>query len=101
MYFNGQIDNLQVNVLDFSTATLTHKDLDLPVMRFDKNSLQKTVQALPMPVTVYDDSAASWLKDATMTEDQLKTASPSASQPMMPAPPKSCSITPSPSMTTW
>ncbi len=72
VYFNGLIDNLQVDVLDFSKATLTRKDLDLPVLRFDKNSLQKTVQPLPMPVTVYDDSAASWLKDASMTEDQLK-----------------------------
>ncbi|KAF2409833.1 hypothetical protein SAMN04490179_1626 [Pseudomonas antarctica] len=72
VYFNGLIENLQVNVLDFSKATLTRKDLDLPVMRFDKNSLQNTVQALPMPVTVYDDSAASWLKDASMTEEQLK-----------------------------
>ena len=74
VYFNGEIDNLQVNVLDFSTATRTRKDLDLPVLRFDKNSLQKTVQALPMPVTVYDDSAANWLKDASMTEDQLKNS---------------------------
>ncbi|UII70798.1 hypothetical protein LVW35_24655 [Pseudomonas sp. HN11] len=74
VYFNGVIDNLQINVLDFSTATLTRKDLDLPVLRFDKNSLQQTVQALPMPVTVYDDSAASWLKDASMTEDQLKNS---------------------------
>ncbi|SDO03382.1 hypothetical protein [Pseudomonas azotoformans] len=74
VYFNGVIDNLQVNVLDFSTATRTRKDLDLPVMRFDKNSLQHTVQALPMPVTVYDDGAASWLKDASMTEDQLKNS---------------------------
>lgn len=74
VYFNGLIDNLQVDVLDFSTATITRKDLDLPVQRFDKNSLQKTVQALPMPVTVYDDSAASWLKDASMTEDQLKNS---------------------------
>ena len=74
VYFNGVIDNLQVSVLDFSKATLTRKDLDLPVMRFDKNSLQKTVQALPLPVTVYDDSAASWLKDASMTEDQLKNS---------------------------
>ncbi|AZE63399.1 MULTISPECIES: hypothetical protein [Pseudomonas fluorescens group] len=72
VYFNGLIDNLQVNVLDFSTATVTHKDLDLPVLRFDRNSLQQTVQPLPMPVTVYDDSAASWLKDASMSEDQLK-----------------------------
>ncbi|MCJ7956339.1 MAG: hypothetical protein MUW57_07225 [Pseudomonas sp.] len=74
VYFNGLIDNLQVDVLDFSKATVTRKDLDLPVLRFDKNSLQKTVQALPMPVTVYDDSAASWLKDAAMTEDQLKNS---------------------------
>lgn len=74
VYFNGLIDNLQVNVLDFSTATVTHKDLNLPVLRFDRNSLQKTVQALPMPVTVYDDSAASWLKDASMSEDQLKSS---------------------------
>ncbi len=74
MYFNGVIDNLQVNVLDFSTATRTRKDLDLPVLRFDKNSLQQTVQALPMPVTVYDDGAASWLKDASMTEEQLKNS---------------------------
>lgn len=74
VYFNGVIDTLQVNVLDFSTATRTRKDLDLPVLRFDKNSLQKTVQALPMPVTVYDDSAVSWLKDARMTEDQLKNS---------------------------
>lgn len=74
VYFNGVIDKLHVNVLDFSTATLTRKDLDLPVLRFDKNSLQKTVQALPMPVTVYDDGAADWLKDASMTEDQLKNS---------------------------
>ncbi|WP_081372182.1 hypothetical protein [Pseudomonas fluorescens] len=74
VYFNGLIDNLQVNVLDFSKATVTHKDLDLPVMRFDRNSLQQTVQALPMPVTVYDDGAASWLKDASMTEEQLKNS---------------------------
>ncbi|MBJ2229533.1 hypothetical protein JFT67_10840 [Pseudomonas simiae] len=74
VYFNGVIDNLQVNVLDFSTATRPRKDLDLPVLRFDRNSLQKTVQALPMPVTVYDDGAANWLKDASMTEDQLKNS---------------------------
>lgn len=74
VYFNGLIDNLQINVLDFSKATLTRKDLDLPVLRFDKNSLQQTVQTLPMPVTVYDDGAANWLKGATLTEDQLKNS---------------------------
>lgn len=74
VYFNGLIDNLQINVLDFSTATVTRKDLELPVLRFDKNSLQQTVQALPMPVTVYDDGAAAWLKGATMTEEQLKNS---------------------------
>ncbi|WP_223496246.1 hypothetical protein [Pseudomonas sp. A-RE-26] len=74
VYFNGQIDSVQVNVLDFSTASVTRKDLDLPILRFDKNSLQKTVQALPMPVTVYDDGAASWLKGATLSEEQLKNS---------------------------
>lgn len=74
VYFNGLIDTLQINVLDFSTATVTRKDLDLPVLRFDKNSLEKTVQALPMPVTVYDDGAASWLKDASLSEEQLKNS---------------------------
>ena len=74
VYFNGLIDTLQINVLDFSTATVTRKDLDLPVLRFDKNSLEKAVQPLPMPVTVYDDGAADWLKDANLTEDQLKNS---------------------------
>ncbi|WP_300635373.1 hypothetical protein [Pseudomonas sp.] len=74
VYFNGVIDTLQVNVLDYSKATVTRKALDLPVMRFDKNSLQQTVQPLPMPVTVYDDAAASWLKGASMTEEQLKSS---------------------------
>lgn len=74
VYFNRVIDTLQVNVLDFSDATVTHKDLELPVRRFDKNSLEKTVQGLPMPVTVYDDQAADWLKSATLSEDQLKSS---------------------------
>lgn len=74
VYFNGQIDNLQVSVLDFSQATVTRKDLELPIRRFDKNSLEKTVQALPMPVTVYDDQAADWLQSASLTEDQLKSS---------------------------
>lgn len=74
VYFNGVIDTLQVNVLDFSDATVTHKDLELPVRRFDKNSLEKTVQGLSMPVTVYDDQAADWLKSATLSEDQLKSS---------------------------
>ena len=74
VYFNGVIDTLQVNVLDFSDATVTRKDLELPVRRFDKNSLEKTVQGLPMPVTVYDDQAADWLKSATLSEDQLKSS---------------------------
>lgn len=74
VYFNGVIDTLQVNVLDFSDATVTHKDLELPVRRFDKNSLEKTVQGLPMPVAVYDDQAADWLKSATLSEDQLKSS---------------------------
>jgi hypothetical protein len=31
VYFNGTVDTLQVNVLDFSSATVTRKTLDLPV----------------------------------------------------------------------
>ena len=46
VYFNGLIDNVQVSVLDFSQATVTRKDLDLPVRRFDKNSLEKNRTAV-------------------------------------------------------
>ncbi|MFO2464664.1 hypothetical protein OOJ96_11855 [Pseudomonas sp. 15FMM2] len=74
VYFNGLIDNLQVSVLDFSGATVTRKDLELAIRRLDKNTLEKTVQRLPMPVTVYDDQVQDWLKDATLTEDQLKNS---------------------------
>ncbi|MFC6339240.1 hypothetical protein GIR22_17390 [Pseudomonas sp. CCM 7891] len=74
LYFNGLIDNVQVSVLDFSQATTTRKDLELPIRRFDKSSLEKTVQSLPMPVTVHDDQLATWLKDATLSREQLKNS---------------------------
>lgn len=74
VYFNGPVEQLQVNVLDFSGATITRKNLDLPVLRFDKNTTAKTVQPLPMPVVVHDEQAAQWLKGATLTEDQLKSS---------------------------
>ena len=72
VYFNGPIDTLEVSVLDFSTATVTRKDLDLPVRRFDPRTTEKTIQSLELPVVVYDDQAANWLKGATLSEDQLK-----------------------------
>ena len=72
VYFNGPIDALEVSVLDFSTATVTRKDLDLPVRRFDPRTTEKTIQTLELPVVVYDDQAANWLKGATLSEDQLK-----------------------------
>lgn len=74
VYFNGPIETLEVSLLDFSTATVTRKDLDLPVQRFDPHTTQKTVAPLALPVVVYDDQAATWLKGATLGEEQLKKA---------------------------
>ena len=59
-------------MLDFSTATVTRKDLNLPVRRFDPHTTQKTIQPLTLPVVVYDDQAPIWLKGATLGEEQLK-----------------------------
>jgi hypothetical protein len=72
VYFNGPIETLEVSVLDFSTATVTRKDLNLPVRRFDPHTTQKTIQPLTLPVVVYDDQAPTWLKGATLGEEQLK-----------------------------
>ncbi|KJZ38397.1 hypothetical protein [Pseudomonas fluorescens] len=72
VYFNGPIDALEVSVLDFSTATVTRKDLNLPVLRFDPHTTKKTIQPLTLPVVVYDDQAPIWLKGATLGEEQLK-----------------------------
>jgi hypothetical protein len=72
VYFNGSIDTLEVSLLDFSTVTVTRKDLNLPVRRFDRHTTQKTIQPLDLPVLVYDDQAPNWLKGATLTEEQLK-----------------------------
>ena len=72
VYFNGPIDHLEVSLLDFSAATVTRKDLDLPVLRFDQHTTTKTIQPLNLPVVVYDDQAPTWLKGATLSEEQLK-----------------------------
>jgi len=72
VYFNGPIETLEVSLLDFSSVTVTRKDLDLPVRRFDRHTTAKTIQPLSLPVVVYDDSAPSWLKGATLTPEQLK-----------------------------
>ncbi|MDB5982328.1 MAG: hypothetical protein JWQ69_3343 [Pseudomonas sp.] len=72
VYFNGPIETLEVSLLDFSAATVTRKDLNLPVRRFDQHTTDKTIQPLVMPVVVYDDQAPNWLKGATLTEEQLK-----------------------------
>ena len=58
MYFNGPIETLEVSLLDFSAATVTRKDLNLPVRRFDRHTTAKTIQPLTLPVVVYDDQAA-------------------------------------------
>ena len=72
VYFNGPIETLEVSLLDFSSVTVTRKDLNLPVRRFDRHTTAKTIQPLNLPVVVYDDNAATWLKGATLTEEQLK-----------------------------
>ena len=72
VYFNGPIDRLEVSLLDFSAATVTRKDLNLPVLRFDQHTTAKAIQPLTLPVVVYDDQAPTWLKGATLTEEQLK-----------------------------
>jgi hypothetical protein len=72
VYFNGTIDTLEVSVFDFSGATVTRKDLKLPVRKFDRNTTEKAIQSLSLPVVVYDDQALNWLKDATLDEQTLK-----------------------------
>jgi len=72
VYFNGPIDTVEVSLLDFSAVTVTHKDLNLPILRFDPHTTEKTIQPLTLPVVVYDDQAATWLKGATLGEEQLK-----------------------------
>lgn len=72
VYFNGTIETLEVSMLDFSAVTVTRKDLDLPIRRFDAYTTDKSIQPLILSVVVYDDQAAGWLKGATLSEDQLK-----------------------------
>jgi hypothetical protein len=72
VYFNGPVETVEVSVLDFSAATVTRKDLNLPVRRFDSHTTEKAIQPLTLPVVVYDDHAPTWLKGATLSEEQLK-----------------------------
>ena len=72
VYFNGPIETLDVSVLDFSAATVTRKNLNLPVRRFDRHTTAKSIQPLTLPVVVYDDQAPTWLQGATLGEEQLK-----------------------------
>jgi len=72
VYFNGPIDTLEVSVLDFSSATVTRKALDLPVRTFSQHTTDKTIQPLDPAVVVYDDLAPNWLKGASLTEKELK-----------------------------
>lgn len=72
VYFNGNVENVDINVLDFSTANVTRKSLDLPVRTLDKHVLGKEIQPLPLNVVVYDDQAANYLKDITLAPEQLE-----------------------------
>ncbi|MBB3242688.1 hypothetical protein FHW68_004238 [Pseudomonas sp. Tn43] len=72
VYFNGPIDTVEATLLDFSAVAVTRKELDLPIRRFDPHTTKKTIQPLTLPVVVYDDQAATWLKGAMLSEEQLK-----------------------------
>jgi hypothetical protein len=72
VYFNGPIETLEVSVLDFSSATVTRKPLDLPIRTFNQHTTEKTIQPLDPSVVVYDDLAVNWLKGASLTEEQLQ-----------------------------
>ena len=72
VYFNGTVKHVDINVLDFSTADLTRKSLDLPVLKLDKAVVGKDIQPLPISVVVYDDQAANYLKNATLDPEQLE-----------------------------
>jgi hypothetical protein len=72
VYFNGPIETLEVSLLDFSSVTVTRKDLKLTVLSFDTHTTAKTIQPLTLPVVVYDDQVPNWLKGATLSEEQLK-----------------------------
>ncbi|WPN46524.1 hypothetical protein [Pseudomonas sp. P8_241] len=72
VYFNGTIETLEVSLLDFSTATVTRKNLNLPIRHFEASTTDKTIQPLDLSVVVYDDQAPAWLAGATLSEEQLK-----------------------------
>lgn len=72
VYFNGTVEHVDISVLDFSTANITRKTLDLPVRRLDKTVVGKEIQPLALSVVVYDDQAVDYLKDATLDPQQLK-----------------------------
>ena len=71
VYFNGTVENLDISVLDFSTANVTRKTIDLPVRKLDKTVVSKDIQTLPLSVVVYDDQAASYLKGSALEPEQL------------------------------
>ncbi|WP_053162560.1 hypothetical protein [Pseudomonas sp. P1.8] len=72
VYFNGTIETLEVSLLDFSTTTVTRKNLNLPIRHFEASTTDKTIQPLDLSVVVYDDQAPAWLAGATLSEEQLK-----------------------------
>lgn len=72
VYFNGRVEHVDISVLDFSTANITRKTLDLPVRRLDKTVVGKEIQPLALSVVVYDDQAGDYLKEATLDPEQLK-----------------------------
>lgn len=72
VYFSGKIDQLEVSVMDFSTVNVVRKDLDLPVRQFDPKTTDKEIQPLELPVTVLDEQASQYLRDADLDPEQLR-----------------------------
>lgn len=72
VYFNGVVDSIDLNVLDFSDVRVTRRTLDLPIYQLDKTIVGKAIEPLPLPVVVYNDQAPAYLKDANLAPEQLK-----------------------------
>ena len=71
-WFNGMIEKLRVNVLDYAQSQIRTTRLSLPVRQFNELTFGLTIQPLSMPVVVYDSEAEDFLKSYDMNEEQLR-----------------------------
>ncbi|MEB0076755.1 hypothetical protein QN386_11215 [Pseudomonas sp. CCI3.2] len=72
VYFNGMVDKVDVSVLDYSQTKISKTELSVPIRQFDEHTFGLEVQPLLLPVVVYDNQAADFLKTYDMNEEQLK-----------------------------